>query len=67
MIFVDANVWIALHNKEDSLHSQAVKRVDAMEKLGSAVVINNFVFAASSSVLTHNIPPLPAQLMTCDP
>lgn len=54
-IFADSNFFIALFNPSDTLHNRALLAKEKLEKDGYPVVISNFVFLESVTVLSQRM------------
>ncbi|MEK9165705.1 MAG: type II toxin-antitoxin system VapC family toxin [Patescibacteria group bacterium] len=54
MIFIDANFWIALFNKKDACHKQALHLFNALQQSGfNKLFINNLVLAEVLTILSQ--------------
>ena len=54
-IFVDSNVFIALFNKDDSLHERAVKLWHSLRKRNHRVCVSNFIVSEVITVLSQRV------------
>ncbi|MBI3335456.1 MAG: PIN domain-containing protein [Candidatus Portnoybacteria bacterium] len=54
-VFVDSNVFIALFNKDDSLHERAVKLWHSLRKRNYRVCVSNFVVSEVITVLSQRV------------
>ena len=52
-VFVDSNYFIALQNKNDSLHAKAISDAKKIHSEGKIVVISNFVFLEVITVVSQ--------------
>lgn len=52
-VFVDANYFVALFNASDALHTEALRIGKKIDAKGVQLVISNFVFLETVTVLAH--------------
>ncbi len=52
-VFVDSNYFVALYNKSDSLHPNALAIAKEIESHGTALVISNYTFLEIVTVLSQ--------------
>lgn len=52
-IFIDSNFYIALYNPQDTLHERAKFAIDDLEKKNLRVILSNFIFMETVTVLSQ--------------
>lgn len=54
-VFVDSNVWVAMHNDKDALHKQALTLFHTIEKKKARILTSDYIVQEVFTVLSKRV------------